>query len=114
MSVLIRDMEMPTSCDDCYTGFCKQIGCDLKKGFDEYNISRHPDCPLIFIQQHGRLIDADRLENIVFKSLNNAITDCNPTPFGEALCTFIAKNIVDEIEGAPTIIQADKPKIMSF
>lgn len=44
--VIIKDMEMPKCCGDCYVGFTKQIGCDLAIGFDGYKEQRHPDCPL--------------------------------------------------------------------
>ena len=105
MSVLIRDMEMPKDgVYWCEIGVAGEIATITIHGEDRKSFH------LVPVQPHGRLIDADKLENIIFESLNKAITDCNSTPFGEALCTFIAKNIVDEIEAAPTIIQADKPK----
>lgn len=57
--ILIRGMEMPTSCADC----------ELAKHFDGYNENECPfnafsyyDCPLVPIPEgHGRLIDADDL-----------------------------------------------------
>lgn len=54
MSVLIKDMEMPTSCCDCF----------LRKDCNEIIIwsKRRPKkCPLVEVPSHGRLIDADRL-----------------------------------------------------
>ena len=60
MSVIIKDMEVPQYCGACHVGFCKQIGCELYIGFDDYATSRHPDCPISNIPTpHGRLIDAD-------------------------------------------------------
>ena len=105
MSIYIKDMKMPKDgVYWCEIGVAGEIATITIHGEDRKSF------PLITVQPHGRLIDADRLENIIFESLNNAIADCNSTPFGEALCTSIAKNIVDEIDAAPTIIQADKPK----
>ena len=57
MAVLIKGMEMPTSCKDC----------ELAKHFDGYqdndcpfNAFSYYDCPLIEVPEpHGRLIDAD-------------------------------------------------------
>ena len=64
MSVLIKSMEMPTSCavcpfenyGDCYGGKVKAI-----MDIDDYVSAgkRHPRCPLVEIPPHGRLIDAD-------------------------------------------------------
>lgn len=69
MSILIKGMEMPKSCGECYVGFCKQIGCELSIGFDDYKISRHPNCPLVPVPPHGRLIDADALlDDLLFPS----------------------------------------------
>lgn len=50
MSVLIRGMEMPKNCDDCFLADC-YWACNSK--------SKH--CPLVEIPPHGRLIDADFL-----------------------------------------------------
>lgn len=103
MSVLIRDMKMPKDgVYQCEIGVAGEIATITIHGKERKSF------PLIPVQPHGRLIDADALENIIFESLNNAITDCNLTFFGETLCTSIAKNIIDEIEAAPTVIQADE------
>ena len=67
MSVLIKGMEMPKSCEKCP---CKTadafggLGCQatgyipLRKA----NQDRPDWCPLVEIPPHGRLIDADALE----------------------------------------------------
>ena len=75
-SVLVKGMEMPKSCFGChlfnlddqdlwcianhYAGCCRV----LSKYIDEnkFVIERHPDCPLVEIPPHGRLIDADVLK----------------------------------------------------
>lgn len=58
MSLLIKGMEMPTSCKNC----------ELAKHFDGYNENDCPfnafsfyDCPLIELPAHGDLIDRDEL-----------------------------------------------------
>lgn len=73
MSVLIKGMEMPTSCDQCLfldyeEGFCFASGVKQESGWYKSTLcpggnkdSRHEDCPLIPVPPHGRLIDADIL-----------------------------------------------------
>ena len=65
MSILIKGMEMPKyGCDHCFlrTGnYCGKIEKD--EAVVEYakKSERHPDCPLVPVPPHGRLIDADEL-----------------------------------------------------
>lgn len=69
MSILIKGMEMPTSCADCPIG--DELCCSLMPGvpalWKEYDIAvrtnrRHSHCPLVPVPTpHGRLIDADAL-----------------------------------------------------
>ena len=117
MSILIEGMEMPKDCSDCSLCY-DMMKCSIsdikffkeKEQVFDFCAERHPNCPLTHVPMYKRLIDADELKNTVFESLNNAIADCNSTPFGEALCTFIAENIIDEIEAAPTIISTKENK----
>ena len=84
-------MEMPKN---CIKGGCPLDGaaCDLweDKNWEDWHdphIMRHPDCPLIELPPHGRLIDADALwENI----------------------TVAYPSIIRAIDDAPTIIPAEK------
>ncbi len=57
MSVLIKGMEMPTSCSRC---FC-MASCKLWKNIMAPEFYRHRNCPLVSVPPHGRLIDADSL-----------------------------------------------------
>ena len=75
MSVIVKNMEMPTSCKDCifqiYTGTdtrkCRLSGSEFYQwdvGWGdgtENQYIRHKDCPLKELPPHGRLIDADAL-----------------------------------------------------
>ena len=63
MSILIRDMEMPKNCFYCacvsYYERLDKAMCDLtNKQLDmkTWKKERHPDCPLIELPPHGRLI----------------------------------------------------------
>lgn len=68
MSVLIKDMEIPKCCDDCYLNY-DQIHCIITGTQFYYNSDfdcgeeRLPDCPLIEIlpEHHGDLIDRNYL-----------------------------------------------------
>lgn len=98
MSVLVNGMEMPTSCAYCRFeggGYC------FAKGEKILHVGRrddvHPDCPLIPVPPHGRLIDADKLADSFEPSdfwNHNAEDNC-----------FAAVRIV---HSAPTIIPASE------
>jgi hypothetical protein len=99
MSVIVKGMEMPKNCAYCplseYRNTslgqildCKRIGTvgtALRDTHDVLN-RRHPNCPLIELPPHGRLIDAD------------AIQDYNVETFGQRLLI---------IDTAPTVIEAE-------
>lgn len=106
MSILIKGMEMPTSCDDC--PLAGDFKCNLMPSIPalckEYDIAVQNgkclnNCPLVEIPPHGRLIDADVLmeneETISFKDeWHMTVTEA-----------FVSvKNIAD----APTIIEAEE------
>ncbi len=57
MSVLIRGIEIPTTCGKCRIK--NAIECDRWKLVRSVVLDRHRDCPLIHVPAHGRLIDAD-------------------------------------------------------
>ena len=57
MGVYIKGMEMPRNCAACcLDSFCKHW--DIRS-------DRHEDCPLIPVPDHGRLIDADEVREII-------------------------------------------------
>lgn len=65
MSVLIRGMEMPTSCDKCwalddYGDYPRCRITDEQRGYN-FNVrgQKMTKCPLVPVPPHGRLIDAD-------------------------------------------------------
>lgn len=103
MSVLIKDMEMPTSCDECELCACyvredgteENYRCAITfypiHEFDE----RHEYCPLVEIPPHGRLIDADKLKE--------------EFPHDEDWDYPVNTNnyVVETIDKSPTIIEAE-------
>ncbi len=98
MGVYIKGMTMPTSCSVCPIG--NALCCSLMPGvpalWKEYEVAlktnrRHENCPLVPISPHGRLIDADALND-----------ECVPEP------TFIAEMLFRKLNNAPTIIEAEE------
>ena len=93
MSILIKGMEMPTSCEKCefHDGWCLRL-----PGIVQAMNERREDCPLVPVPPHGRLIDADAL-----------LKKC------EFVCTDDDEDIravrYSTIEDAPTIIPAELP-----
>ena len=63
MSILIKGMEMPITCEDCnLESFC-DLWVDARRMNNGNRAEcRHSDCPLVEIPLHGRLIDADALK----------------------------------------------------
>lgn len=95
MSVLIRGMEMPKVCAECFMDppYCKALS-------DDINIwkERHPDCPLVEISTpHGRLIDVDKLLEKAYWDYNEATHDYNNFKIVSA----------HDIEDAPPVIEAE-------
>lgn len=110
MSVYIKGMEMPTEgfITVTITSDGRVVGNSQKiNGKFEY-LDNKDIASAIPVPDHGRLIDADALKNTVYAALEDAIRDDNATSYGAALCAFIAKHIVGEIEAAPTIIPAEE------
>lgn len=66
MSILIKGMEMPTSCAKCKLfgeygcPFVGVVGYALTRG------ERNEDCPLVPVPPHGRVIDADAFTDLMF------------------------------------------------
>lgn len=91
MSVLIKGMEMPTSCDMCWAldDYGDYPRCRITEEQRGYNFpireKRMDKCPLVPVPPHGRLIDAD------------------------ALCDGLVNNhpVVIHANAAPTIIPAE-------
>lgn len=110
MSILIKGMEMPTSCEDCpfyveademleTNDWCyvlnRTLGRGTEKDIDGY------DCPLIEIPPHGRVIDADEFLR--------TIRPINDDDVHKA-CTLdtVKKILFEKINEAPTVIPAEK------
>ena len=98
MSIIIKGMEMPKSCDDCVAEFG---GCCFAAPPEADGVC--PDhgkadwCPLVEIPPHGRLIDADTL-TVRHGWLDNF----------DNTHTHIQFVYANEINRTPTIIESEK------
>lgn len=94
MSILIKGMELPTSCSDCKLRMA--VGCC---GNLPHN-TRMPNCPLFPVPAHGDLIDRDDLRN---KEVTINYDEWYDT-FDDGFLF-----VTELIDNAPTIIPADPP-----
>ena len=99
MSILIKGMGMPKSCDECRimvfedTNCLPELFCGCPIVFKAYpqGVGHRPDyCPLIEVSLHGRLIDADAMKTKINGSDYHTIE--------------IVKQWVDE---QPTVIESE-------
>ena len=89
MSILIKGMKMPESCD-----MCPIEGCEY--------INKKFTCPLVEIPTpHGRLIDADLFKEIIKDSVPS-------WTIGVKIPTYGDMDIMDKIYFIPTILEAEE------
>ena len=93
MSIIIKGMKMPKNCWDCPLVNTSPCACKGYSTAIEHTKNRHPDCPLVELPPHGRLIDGDALND-----------ECVPEP------TFSAEMLFRKLNNAPTIIEAEGVK----
>lgn len=104
MSILIKGMEMPTSCRACMfsrtdirnVDWCVLTEKDLPC-----------DCPIFPVPPHGRLIDADALRQTMY---HGAFETDSPMQKWDSGCWIRYKMFENALESAPTIIEAEKEK----
>ena len=58
MSILIKGMEMPNDCIDCFAETYNEC---MATGKIVNSLGRPDWCPLVEVPKHGRLIEADKL-----------------------------------------------------
>ena len=112
MSVLVKDMKMPTSCYAC-DFFAQTAYCNEEDEMDTLSYCKRtrkktwecvngylPNCPLVPVPPHGDLIDRDALRD------NN----CDVFEINGADGTILAMD-VSIIDDAPTIIPAEEGEL---
>lgn len=104
--LLIKGVKMPKTCNECQSTlglFCNE--CPLFKDFPKeftgksklLQYTRLFNCPLVEIPSHGRLIDADKLENIFWDILSK------PNEYDKPL-----HDMMLELQVAPTVIESEE------
>ena len=124
MSVIIKGMEIPETCWDCFVDNTLaqniayfEANCPFTErvvNFSEFNAKsgRHPECPLVHVPTpHGRLIDAEALFAKGFErparrmaAAYKASEDFEAAETAEAM--LMAEYHI--INAAPTIIEAEE------
>lgn len=109
VSVLIKGMEMPKNCKQC---FYRGSGCRSNK----HNNGRPQDCLLIEIPPHGRLIDAAEISEhkyTTIPSYRKKYADGKPKSSEEIIAFKLGWNYAIDaiVENAPTIITASDKDI---
>ena len=108
MSILIKGMEMPESCELCAIKAWDEgdggYVCPFS-GVPTTNLCRQYDCPLIPVPPHGRLIDADALDERVHER-QDRIAGSDIHRDWTVFCTLA--DVRDCIDNAPTIIEAEE------
>ena len=108
MAILIPNMEMPKSCNECLMSISAEacvVTGDIIPHFWE-RLDRPSWCPLIELQPHGRLIDADALAG----RLGITDMDCYKCAWGNhGFCSRGGDftDACEAIEDAPTIIESE-------
>ena len=108
--VYIKGMNMPTRCAECRLStvhsFKDRPLCDVLveyMSYGEWEVKRLDNCPLVPVPQHGRLIDADAVIDLVMQYC----------PDDDGVCSKAGadlRELLDEIENLPTVIPAEPPK----
>lgn len=105
MSVLIRGMNMPRNCLMCqfhgFGGYKNElIVCSLT-GRSEGQLSNVPDCPLVEVPPHGRLIDRDMFESFIYERLSDP--DYKTDAFDILMAVYEMPTIIEAEEGEPDV-----------
>lgn len=123
MDVLIKSMEMPTSCI-----YCPMLEGEIDDGLchaasrwlddEEYwlwyqypegdiDTSKPSNCPLVPIPPHGRLIDADELKELFRETITGIATRTDMKGAYEHMIRASAM-VIEMIDDAPTVIEASE------
>ena len=101
MSVIVKGMEMPKTCNDC--GLRDSFDCWITDSYIEARFSkRNEDCPLIELPPHSDLIDRNKLLRRAKKESTYA-WKMNL----HARTETILNQFIDWLDEAPTVIEAE-------
>ena len=101
--ILIKNMKMPKSCYDCPIHNEEYGCCNIRERVVE---SAPPTCPLVEVKPHGRLIDADKLTDIIISCIRDSEKEYPKEDFG--LVKMVYESCLYHIGKAPTVLEATK------
>ena len=103
-----RDVKFPKACEQCH--FYDGLLCCVMDTYVHNPENKHEECPLIEIpDNHGRLIDADALEDMVIKEKHFcAKAAAKHETIVELYKSFGLHDAELMIEAVPTIIPEDE------
>lgn len=118
MGVYIKSMDAPKTCFDCPFMYARTLcSANTRITFDDPGYSelkwRHKDCPLVPVPAHGRLFDADKLEEDINHDIENTENYLNDPGFTEAdrerfqADIDFLEGIRDVLAQRPTVIPAE-------
>ena len=104
MSILIKEMDMPISCEKCPLCY-DYLHCSIDDSLHMFLYNRHPNCPLVEIPTpHGRLIDGNKLRATLRRWTEDEWNQ-KASPVSWA-CAY--EDIIDLIDDEPTILEAEE------
>lgn len=108
MSVIVKGMEMPTSCLECPLTDGHSASCLITEKSVYFSIDkRHDDCPLVPVPPHGRLGDLDQLKELFREVIGNIAKRKEIEPVLEHMVRASAM-VIEMIDDAPTIIESEE------
>ena len=116
MSVLIKGMEMPNNCGECFLYGLESAGngmywdyCrGMRQIIDNPDDGRDSYCPLVPVPSHGRLIEADALIEAIVNTPSAVQNKDIPLANQYDGAAFRQIEILGMIDVAPTIIPAEE------
>lgn len=111
--IYIQNMEMPHNCFLCQLSYMRgeRLYCYLTK--DEVLRAKiAPECPLILVHNHGRLVDADAVMDAIERTDWYHQNESKDMVLGansqEHQAWYKEQEIYAAVENVPTIIPSDK------
>lgn len=116
MSIFIKGMKAPETCWDCFidNDLAQNIAyfeaiCPFAERFVTFAdfdamSGRHPECPLVEVPPHGRLIDADKLH----KAMYHRAFETDGDTMWQSGC-WVRYRAIEQVQNSqPTIIEAEE------
>lgn len=114
MSVLIKGMGMPESCEDCSAQIIDPTGgasgCAVNHSIilRKRGERRPTECPLVEVPKHGRLIDAEKMKKYIRENTFQSRCLFVGKPFWNSVWEEIVGDVCYDIDTMPTIIEEEE------